>query len=404
MTGPAFGQRKIDNALVVQMTKHHRGSQILIRDSEQSGFFVRASARGQVSFGVAYSFDGRERRMSLGTYPELSVLAARKLATTRKAQAQLGTDPLQQRQEARQTALALKHAPTLADLHDLYMTQHVTASRPNGEPNRTRAGVDNERRYWKQILEGLGMKLKVADLTTANITKLHRDLSANAPANANRVYASLRCALGLALRSGWISHNPAVGIKPNHEESRERYLTEEEIARLRQAVDEHEDRASALLVWFALLTGARRGEILQARWPDIDLKTGVWVKPRATTKQRRMHRLPLSADAVAVLRDLRALNPSIDLVIPGNPETTLTRLRRAWGAIRKRANLEDVRFHDLRHAHASILISRGCSLAVVGAALGHTQAQTTMRYAHLMDDTLRDAANIVAAVAGNRAG
>lgn len=91
MTGPAFGQRKIDNALVVHMTKHHRGLQILIRDTEQSGFFVRVSARGQVSFGVAYSFDGRERRMSLGTYPELSVLAARKLATTRKAQVQLTT-------------------------------------------------------------------------------------------------------------------------------------------------------------------------------------------------------------------------------------------------------------------------------------------------------------------------
>jgi integrase len=147
------------------------------------------------------------------------------------------------------------------------------------------------------------------------------------------------------------------------------------------------------------LTGARRGEILQARWPDIDLKTGVWMKPRLTTKQRRTHRLPLSADAVAVLRELRALSPSLDLVIPGNSETTLTRLKRAWNAIRKRARLEDVRFHDLRHAHASILISRGCSLALVGAALGHTQAQTTMRYAHLMDATLRDAVNELASIA-----
>jgi integrase len=399
MTGPTFGQRKIDNALVVQMSKHHRGPQVLIRDTELTGFFIRVSAQGRVSFGVAYTFNGCERRMSLGTYPELSVLAARKLALTRRAQAQTGIDPLEQRRDARDAAIAKKHEPTLSDLHDLYIDGHVTAQRANGESIRTASGVENEKRYWGLILARLGPKLRLSELTRTAVEKLHRDLSEHTPANANRVHASLRCALGLAVKAGWLPTNPAAGIARNPEHARERYLTIEEIARLRSAVNEHADQTSALIIWFALLTGARRGEILKARWQDIDLKTAVWTKPRATTKQRRLHRVPLSGEAVAVLRELRSLNPSIDLIIPGNPESVLTRLRRAWARIRREAALGDVRFHDLRHAHASILISRGCSLAVVGAALGHTQAQTTMRYAHLMDDALRDAANIVASVA-----
>jgi integrase len=394
-------KRKIDHALVVELTSH-RGAELLIRDTSTDGFFLRVTPTGRVAFGVAYTFNGRERRMSIGAHPELSVLAARKLAVRCRAQAITGQDPLEQRRSARKETLAAKRAPTLGDLRDHYFEAHITAYRANGEPVRARSSIKDEERYWRDILNTGGSNTKLAELTGERIEAIHRAISKRAPVAANRACASLARALGIAMKAGWIDCNPAVGIKRNPEEARARYLTEDEIVRLREAVDQNPDRASALIVWFALLTGARRGEILQARWPDIDLKAGVWMKPRLTTKQRRTHRLPLSADAVAVLRELRALNPSIDLVIPGNSETTLTRLKRAWNAIRRRAQLEDVRFHDLRHAHASILISRGCSLALVGAALGHTQAQTTMRYAHLMDGALRDAANLVASVAAPR--
>lgn len=394
-------KRKIDHSLVVELTSH-RGAELLIRDTSTDGFFLRVTPTGRVAFGVAYTFNGRERRMSLGTHPELSVLAARKLAVRCRAQAITGQDPLEQRRNARKETLAAKRAPTLGDLRDHYFKTHITAFRANGEPVRARSSIKDEERYWRDILNTGDSNTKVVDLTSERIEAIHRAISKRAPVAANRACASLARALGIAMKAGWIDHNPAVGIRRNPEEARERYLTEDEMVRLRAVVDRHPDRVSTLIVWFALLTGARRGEILQARWPDIDLKAGVWMKPRLTTKQRRKHRLPLSADAVAVLRELRALNPSLDLVIPGNSETTLTRLKRAWNAIRRDAQLEDVRFHDLRHSHASILISRGCSLALVGAALGHTQAQTTMRYAHLMDDALRDAANTVATVAAAR--
>jgi integrase len=394
-------KRKIDHTLVVELTSH-RGPELLVRDTGTDGFFVRVTRNGRVSFGVAYTFDGRERRMSLGTFPTLSVLAARKLAVRCRAKAMTGLDPLAERQKAREASLAAVRAPTLADLREYYFKTHIEAFRPNGEPVRAPRSAKDEERYWRDILSEGGANTKLAHLTTDRIEAIHRAISKRAPVAANRASASLSRALGMAVKAGWIDRNPALGTARNTEEARERYLNEDEIARLRKAVEEHGDRTSALIVWFALLTGARRGEILKARWRDINLKVGVWVKPRETTKQRRLHRLPLSGDAIAVLCELRATNPSLDLVIPGNPETTLTRLRRAWTTIRKCSRLEDVRFHDLRHAHASILISRGCSLAVVGAALGHTQAQTTMRYAHLMDDALRDAANIVATVAGAR--
>lgn len=374
-------------------------SEIMVRDTITDGFFVRVSQGGRLSFGVAYCFAGKERRMTLGRHPELTVLAARKLAIKCRALAITGSDPLAQREASRRATREVECAPTMADLRTMYFETHVMAHRGNGEPKRSPEGVKNEVRYWRDILDVLGASTKIADLKADHVERMHRELSARAPANANRVHASLRCAIGLAIKKGWIDRNPAAGIIRNPEIPRERYLTQEEITRLRAAVEAHDDRVSALIVWFALLTGARRGEILKARWADIDLKVGVWVKPRATTKQRRHHRLPLSPEAIAALREIRTSAPSIDLVVPGNPESTLTRLKRAWTRIRRDAKLGDVRFHDLRHAHASILISSGCSLAVVGAALGHSQAQTTLRYAHLMDEPLRRATSLLGSFA-----
>jgi integrase len=147
------------------------------------------------------------------------------------------------------------------------------------------------------------------------------------------------------------------------------------------------------------------------RWADVDLSEGVWVKPSSTTKQRKLHRVPLSADAVAVLRrrqDERAAGGKVvrlrdDYVFRGgNTKTATNRLERDWDVVRAAAGLEDVRFHDLRHSFASLLVGEGLSLPVIGRMLGHTQPSTTNRYAHLADAPLRAAAEIAASKIGRR--
>jgi integrase len=152
-----------------------------------------------------------------------------------------------------------------------------------------------------------------------------------------------------------------------------------------------------------LLTGCRVGEALNATWSQLDLAGDIWIKPGATTKQGTEHRAPLSEAAVLLVKDILAAAPKDEdgkpeslYVFPGrSPDVPMGYIKKDWEVIRKVAKIEDVRMHDLRHTYASILVSTGASLPLIGALLGHTQVATTARYAHLFDDPLRKAADEV---------
>jgi integrase len=192
----------------------------------------------------------------------------------------------------------------------------------------------------------------------------------------------------LAIRRKWRADNPAVGVKRNFEDKRHRYLSPDEIARLVAALDGHPQRMSAAALRLLLLTGARRGEVLGATWDMFDLERGIWTKPSAHTKQRRLHRVPLSSPALELLRDLRK-RANGPYVFPGSRGLPLREVKRTWASVCQTARLSDCRIHDLRHSFASILASSGASLPVIGRLLGHTQSATTDRYAHLFDEPLR---------------
>ena len=133
---------------------------------------------------------------------------------------------------------------------------------------------------------------------------------------------------------------------------------------------------------------------LKAEWPQIDFERGVWTKPSAHTKQKRTEHVPLSAAALTLLQGMRERDPAGRYLFPGDkPGQPLQDIKRFWAQVRRETELEGVRIHDLRHTFASHLVSSGLSLELVGRLLGHTQAATTMRYAHLADDPLREAAN-----------
>ncbi len=151
-----------------------------------------------------------------------------------------------------------------------------------------------------------------------------------------------------------------------------------------------------------MLTGARRSEVLSATWDAFDLDAGVWTKPSSHTKQKKPHRVPLSPPALQLLQKIRAREKhSSGYIFPSRARSKhphLTELKKSWNRICQLAEIEGVRIHDLRHTYASILVSGGASLPIIGALLGHTQVQTTHRYAHLMDNPLREATTQVAAI------
>lgn len=349
-------------------------------DDDPRGFGVRVTRGGAKAFVLNYRINGRERRITIGRFPDWTVAAARDEAKRLRRRVDVGEDPLRVRIEARD-------APTMANLCDDYLERHAP---------KKRTGADDRRRIERVIRPRLGRRL-AAEITTRDIEDLHRSMKA-APYEANRTVAQLHKMFELAIRWEWRADNPCKGIERYPEEKRERYLTPDEIGRLAGALAEHPDRVAANAVRLLLLTGARKSEVLRATWEQFDLEAGVWTKPSSHTKQKREHRVPLSPPALQLLSDMRRYRKG-DLVFPGRgPDEPIKDLKRAWPAICKRAELRGVRVHDLRHTYASILVSSGLSLPVIGRLLGHTQAVTTARYAHLYDDPLREATSRVGAL------
>lgn len=248
--------------------------------------------------------------------------------------------------------------------------------------------------------------MRVAQVTHADIDALHAEVGVAKPVRANRIIEVLRKAMNLAIRWGWRADNPCTGVRRNHEEKRERFLSRDEMARLDRALDEHPQRSSCDAIRLLLLTGSRRSEVLRATWAMFDLDAGVWTKPSSHTKQKRLHRVPLSTAAVALLQRIREAGRDSIYVFPGPMKAAcdgrpppkakpITDIKRTWAAVCLMAGVRDARLHDLRHTFASMVISDKNSLPIVGALLGHTQAATTQRYAHLYDEPLRAAAEAV---------
>jgi integrase len=218
------------------------------------------------------------------------------------------------------------------------------------------------------------------------------------PIRANRVGEVLRKMFNLAIDWGMREDNPANGFYRRVETPRERFLTKEEIDRVAAALDADEDQRAAGIIRLCMLTGARVGEVRQARFEQFNLDLGIWTKPAATTKQRKVHRVPISSDVAAIVRERLLLVPKGNpWLFPGDvPGQPVKEIRRFWRRIQKVAQIEDARIHDLRHTFASLLVSGGASLEMIGKLLGHTQLQTTQRYAHLLDAPLRAGVDAVA--------
>ncbi|HCC23904.1 MAG TPA: site-specific integrase, partial [Holosporales bacterium] len=198
----------------------------------------------------------------------------------------------------------------------------------------------------------------------------------------------------LAMGWEWREDNPAKGIERYPEEKRDRWLNDEEIQVLWKVLEEYSNQSAACVFKLLILTGARKGEILHATWDQFDLEKGVWTKPSHLTKQKKKEHLPLSIEAIEILETMKS-QASSSFLFPGKVEgKSIQEIKKAWDTIRKKSGFPDLRIHDLRHTHASHLVSSGLSLSIVGKLLGHTQASTTQRYAHLADEPLRQAAQL----------
>jgi integrase len=371
----------------VDVLKPANGAEAVLWDSELKGFGVRVQLGGAKSYVLHYrAGTGRGatlRKLTIGRHgspwtPETARREAKRLLGMIEG----GADPAAEK-------IARQEAPTMAELAERFRAEHAEAKRKASTAAEYRRLLD------KIILPALG-KRKVADLTRAEVIKLHNSNRA-APYQANRVLAVLSKMLNLAERWGLRpdGSNPCRHVEKFGERKRERMLSPAELARLGDALASYDGSPYAVAaVKLLVFTGARLGEVLGLRWEWIDFERGEARLPDSKTGAKTLH---LPPPALAVLAALPRLDGNPHVIAGAKEGAALVNLEKPWRAMRTAAGLDDVRLHDLRHAFASVAASSGMGLPIIGKMLGHSQPATTARYAHLASDPVKAAA---AAVAG----
>ena|SRR3990167_2070544 len=350
-------------------------------DSELKGFGVLILPSGRITYFVQYRNANRiKKHVKIGVHGQITTEEARTLAKKHFGEIAFGEDPAAVKKK-------VKELPLMKTLVQDYLSRHAPHKREKSLQEDTKL-------INKYILYTFGNQ-QVCHVSRRDIETLHLSLE-NTPYQANRVLALLSKMFSLSVTWGWRSDNPVKGINRYQEEKRDRWLNKEELERFWSTLEGYPNHPTALALKLLVLTGARKNEVLCAKWDQFDLEQGVWTKPSHMTKQKKKEHLPLSEQALAVLTHLNSLhvNHSEYLFPSSMGNKPLQDIKRFWMKTLKEADLENVRIHDLRHTHASHLVSRGLSLSIVGKLLGHTQAATTQRYAHLADEALRQAADL----------
>lgn len=403
----------------------------MLWDSDVPGFGCRIYPSGRRAFVLSYRTNGRKRLLTLGTYGALTLDQARKMARAELAKAEVGGDPLEERQR-------VTRGETVADLCAVYMERHGDAKK---------SGRDDQRRIERHVLPAW-RNLKAAAIRRADVAALHSRIGKAAPYEANRTLALVAKMFELARRWGFVpdAHiNPARDIDRFKEAKRDRWITPEELPHLAAAINAEANASARNGLWLYLLTGARKSELLKAQWQDLDLDRGEL--RLADTKAGRTHYLPLSAPALALLREIPRL-PGNPYILPGKgPGSRLVNISKPWTRVKTAATLarwrevpgvaalidrltsqrtaakskhaakdwtpgpslaeirqaaaaegielphavDDVRLHDLRRTVGSWLAQAGNSLHLIGRVLNHSNASTTQVYARFGEDTVRQA-------------
>jgi integrase len=312
------------------------------------------------------------RRLTLGPYGPLTLDQARKLAATHVGAIAQGADPAQVRQDR-------LHEPTFADLTAQYLERHAP---------RKRSGRDDRGMLDTHLL--VFRTRKLTDIHRNEVARLHAKVGETASYRANRLVALLRKMFNLARDWGlYAGENPATRIQMFREESRDRFVQPEELPRLLHTIAEEADPTVRGVVLTALLTGARRTEVLTMKWDEVSLTRAEWRIPH--TKAGRPHLLPLPHALVAMLRSLSRVEGNSYVFVGQDGVGHLHDMKRAWDRIRVQAGLHDARFHDLRRTVGSWLAGSGESLSLIGKVLNHRDVSTTAIYARLNLDPARQA-------------
>ncbi|WP_089852487.1 tyrosine-type recombinase/integrase [Halomonas saccharevitans] len=355
-------------------------------DSQLPGFYVEVRASNP-RVGTYYQrykdARGKMRHIKIAKTTELSLTKARKKAQQTRADTLLGGDP-------RADLKRKRNIPTFSDfVRDQYLP-YIKVHK--------RSWATDDSFLRNHIIPVFG-SIPLDEISRTQLVTFHTTLPEKgmAPSTCDRQVVIIRYIFNLAIKWEVIDTNPAKMIELyNADNSREHYLTDEEMSKLLNMLQTHTNRPVSLVILLLLATGARRNEALKAKWEDIDLVKKTWKIPAANAKSKKSRVMPLNTAALQVLEEAHSLSSGHEYVfisqVTGQPIRHITAV---WQRMRVAAGLPDFRLHDCRHQYASMLVNKGRSLYEVQRLLGHTTPKMTQRYSHLSMETLEGASSAV---------
>ena len=386
---------KISKKITLKALESLKDGQILW-DTELRGFGVRARGTG-LYYVLKTRVQGQQRWFTIGKHgaPWTPETARRKVLGLLGEIAD-GDDPAEVRED-------LKRRVNMSDLCDLYLKEGCSEKKPStlatdkGRIERhikpllgTKDARALKRRDIEQFMRDIADGKSAADIKTG---KHGRAIVEGGKGTATRTIGLLGGIYSFAVDRGIVPENPVRGIKRFKDKRVERFLSEQELIGLgRSIADLEQENAitpfAAAAIRLLIFTGARRGEILSMKWDWVDFERSFAFLPDSKSGKKQIY---LSAPALEILSKLPRLEGNPHVVCNELPGQCLTDLKRPWARVCARANIQELRLHDLRHNFASVGAMGGLSLPIIGKLLGHLRTETTARYSHLADDPVRDA-------------
>jgi integrase len=365
-------KRRITTSVVEGMKPNE-----IIWDTKLTGFGIRYQRRHKV-FVYKCRIGNRQRWFAIGRYGRpWTVAEAENRVKIIQGDIANDLDPASIRDERDRN-------PTLRQAAEIFLETVVS--------KRRRGTQILYQDFFKRLIVPKIGDMKVVQVRFSDIALLHYSLR-KTQVTANRVVATLSAFFTWCERCGLRPRhsNPTQGIEKFKERSKERFLSPRELARLGVALaraERNETESVFVLAAIRLLlfTGCRRNEILELRWKDVNFERAMLLLPETKTGARPVY---LSSPALSVLSSLPRVSNNPFVIVGEKSGQRLINLRKPWLRICKVAHLRDVRIHDLRHSFASVGVSGGASLPVIGKLLGHAKSSTTEKYAHLSADPVR---------------
>ena len=341
-------------------------------------------SRASKTFMFRGVFNGKKISTTLGKYPEMSLDQAINIVLAFQNKLKMGINPIDEIKK-------IENIPTLAHFfYKVYL--------PLAKLNK-KSWKDDVSRFKNHIEPTLG-NIQLNQITSAMLSDLMLEIKTEDRANAtvNRSRALLSSMFNVAFEREIIEQSPMTRVKKLVEQNQiERYLSDDELKRLMNVLANHhahdiDNQIIVGIVEMLLLTGARKGEVLNLKWSDLDENNHLWKLNENKSGKPRI--IQLNSQAQQIIRRMSRKY----LYVFANPKTGLpfNDIRKTFQKILEVAQIENFRIHDLRHNFASMAVNNGCDIYVVQHLLGHASPTTTQRYAHLRQDTLRNASEMLA--------